>query len=574
MTDSGHCLWRGGADAGRRGCPPAPPSPPYCEDNCSGHGHCVGDVLEGPHGWQAPVCVCDEGYTGVACAFDVCPRNCSDRGECIAHVCKCDPQFGGPDCSLDRLDIFAEEMMSKLDLSMGASLAGGDGDVGPGAPPSCLFLTAQDVTPFGDGGRAEFWSDITKSREVYDVPQEMEQVLPADCPVSRFATCAVVGNSGSLRFAELGPAIDGHEMVYRFNQAPTHGFERHVGAKTTFESLNAKFAHALARDGEGSATGGAPSKEWLWRDPLAVFVMFEPLKLREAYVAIRQHFPVVDALLFSPAFFVHAHRIYDALQDELELHEFGCFSGEKPMSGFYAVLFALQACDQVDLYGFDPWTDALAKHSQGRYHYFDNDKPRPGAHSFDATFFMYTLLAKGNPKLRIHTIAVPRAEAASRGEGEEYEGEAEEDAAEEEDKDALAGDGDEPWRHSGGSADGRLQGRVADVVDDSMREKASHPGSQTGVLDIDMSKTAILSQAGDKKVPSGKKSPGMVLSRENAYATGKSSQLAATSKPRLQDEIPLQRRGSIARRNDGDDAKDGIGMGLEEEEGDVGEIDG
>lgn len=85
-------------------------------------------------------------------------------------------------------------------------------------------------------------------------------------------------------------------------------------------------------------------------------------------------------------------QIYDQMQVNLEQQEFGCFTGEKPMSGFYAVLYALATCTHVDLYGFDPWTDAMAHDPsrQFRYHYFDDDQPRTGAHSFDATYYMYS----------------------------------------------------------------------------------------------------------------------------------------------------------------------------------------
>ena len=36
-----------------------------------------------------------------------------------------------------------------------------------------------------------------------------------------FRSCAVVGNSGALRFGEMGLAIDSHDVVLRLNQAPT-----------------------------------------------------------------------------------------------------------------------------------------------------------------------------------------------------------------------------------------------------------------------------------------------------------------------------------------------------------------
>lgn len=38
-------------------------------------------------------------------------------------------------------------------------------------------------------------------------------------------------------------------------------------------------------------------------------IMFEPLKLQDAYVNIRSKFPQVDVLLFGPAFFSKAHQV-------------------------------------------------------------------------------------------------------------------------------------------------------------------------------------------------------------------------------------------------------------------------
>ena len=109
---------------------------------------------------------------------------------------------------------------------------------------SCEFLTKADLEKAG-GVKIMYWSEATAQMESYEIPEEMAEVLPDACPSRRFTTCAVVGNSGTALFEQLGREIDAHQMVYRFNQAPTHGFEAHVGRKTTFESLNAKFAHQV-----------------------------------------------------------------------------------------------------------------------------------------------------------------------------------------------------------------------------------------------------------------------------------------------------------------------------------------
>lgn len=47
--------------------------------------------------------------------------------------------------------------------------------------------------------------------------------------------------------------------------------------------------------------------------------------------------------------------MYDNLQSELEGYQFGCFTGEKPMSGFFALLLATTMCETIDMYGFEPW---------------------------------------------------------------------------------------------------------------------------------------------------------------------------------------------------------------------------
>lgn len=56
-------------------------------------------------------------------------------------------------------------------------------------------------------------------------------------------TCAVVGSSGSLLFERQGSAIDSHDLVMRFNNAPVAGFSPIVGATTSVRVLN---SHAIA----------------------------------------------------------------------------------------------------------------------------------------------------------------------------------------------------------------------------------------------------------------------------------------------------------------------------------------
>lgn len=60
-------------------------------------------------------------------------------------------------------------------------------------------------------------------------------------------------------------------MVYRFNQAPTRGYEANVGARTTHESLNGYWVKAVLDERRGF--------RWNWRSrdtAVVLFEMFEP----------------------------------------------------------------------------------------------------------------------------------------------------------------------------------------------------------------------------------------------------------------------------------------------------------
>ena len=55
-----------------------------------------------------------------------------------------------------------------------------------------------------------------------------------------YNSCAIVGSSGIVHHFSNGANIDGHEMVFRFNSAPTKGFEKLVGTRTTFRITNSQ----------------------------------------------------------------------------------------------------------------------------------------------------------------------------------------------------------------------------------------------------------------------------------------------------------------------------------------------
>ena len=55
-----------------------------------------------------------------------------------------------------------------------------------------------------------------------------------------YNSCAVVSSGGSLHKSGLGAFIDTHELVLRFNNAPTEGHEEDVGRKTSIRIVNSQ----------------------------------------------------------------------------------------------------------------------------------------------------------------------------------------------------------------------------------------------------------------------------------------------------------------------------------------------
>ena len=66
---------------------------------------------------------------------------------------------------------------------------------------------------------------------------------------------------------------------------------------------------------------------------------------------------------------------------------------DRPPTGWTAVVAALQVCEQVDVYGFSPYTGAPGE----RYHYFDDAAAATATHSFSLAWQILQRLAQVEP---------------------------------------------------------------------------------------------------------------------------------------------------------------------------------
>lgn len=244
---------------------------------------------------------------------------------------------------------------------------------------------------------------------------------------SRYKTCALVGNSGTNIGTGHGKDIDKHEAVIRINYAPTKNFEYDVGSKTTFDIANKENCLKLAKGVHR------------WRRPSSTLIMWEAhsrVIRNQVYLKVLKSKGVEGKRLWllAPSVVTVSRMVWLTIKRDIELDidkirkhmaakvpfdrtQYTPFvvrkamklgpwkEGEemysfhsKPMSGIVSLFFAIQVCDSVDMYGFDPFTIE----TRGRYHYFDDRAGMVNVHSFDMALEIFRRISKAYP-MRIHS---------------------------------------------------------------------------------------------------------------------------------------------------------------------------
>ena len=219
-------------------------------------------------------------------------------------------------------------------------------------------------TPFHDACRMP---SVFSSLQHAVAPEESVMQLQLPTGGRRFRTCAIVGSSGSLLEDRFGAQIDRHDIVLRFNNAPTKGFEPIVGSKTSVRLLNSHAASAILQQcgavtasGECTAAANA-SAQCCPQEP--VLLNTGRKKIAECYRRVCS-----TAAFNAKTWLYHASSLVRASQE--------LASPRSLMSGIYGLAIALLLCtEQVDLYGIALRTNqshsATALRSSARYHYYD-----------------------------------------------------------------------------------------------------------------------------------------------------------------------------------------------------------
>lgn len=223
-----------------------------------------------------------------------------------------------------------------------------------------------------------------KSHNTNEVLEKLFQIVPGENPYrfrdpQQCRRCAVVGNSGNLRGSGYGQEVDSHNFIMRMNQAPTVGFEKDVGSRTTHHFMYPESAKNLPAN-VSFVLVPFKALDLMW-----IASALSTGQIRFTYAPVKSFLRVdkEKVQIYNPAFFKYIH-------DRWTEHH-----GRYPSTGMLVLFFALHVCDEVNVYGF-------GADSRGNWHhYWENNRyagefRKTGVHDADFEAHIIDMLAKAS----------------------------------------------------------------------------------------------------------------------------------------------------------------------------------
>ncbi|XP_041857490.1 beta-galactoside alpha-2,6-sialyltransferase 2 [Melanotaenia boesemani] len=198
-----------------------------------------------------------------------------------------------------------------------------------------------------DGSEQPFsslgWARLVPSPPLEHLHRQQEK--------SSFKTCAVVTSAGAILRSGLGKEIDTHDAVLRFNAAPTEGYERDVGNKTTIRIINSQIlANPKHRFNTSSIYKNVTLVAW---DPAPYAVNLHKwfanpdYNLFGPYMEHRKLHPDQPFYILHPSY---VWRLWDVIQGNTQEN----IQPNPPSSGFIGILLMMALCEQVHVYEYIP----------------------------------------------------------------------------------------------------------------------------------------------------------------------------------------------------------------------------
>ncbi|CAL6275353.1 unnamed protein product [Bathycoccus prasinos] len=367
-------------------------------------------------------------------SFELDPKNAPLNASLIEEARKClvldvdDTNDDGEDDSTNAIQL-TKSFLEKLPLVRGSRVMKMvlEGDIPNGVSPRLEIPT--EYLDDGLIGRAFSSSSSSSRSRSSRSSSRSSKGSKEQKEFPRFKTCAVVGTSGTLKEKALGEQIDKHEAVIRTDLGRTVGFEKDVGARTTFDFAAAndlrnlvsnKNAFAgreedddvepeddseLENENEGAKMRNAKRRRRrnalhpqtlesivARNSTIVLHELFSRAALRGTYPPFIRAFEqlrrseeekggvradnegVPSVAAIEPRLLVRIlqtfHRVANALDQNS--HETGAPSGARDISSssrapisIVATLFALQICDKVNAFGLAPPLAVQSSSSSG-----------------------------------------------------------------------------------------------------------------------------------------------------------------------------------------------------------------
>ncbi|KAJ8254742.1 hypothetical protein GJAV_G00196880 [Gymnothorax javanicus] len=237
---------------------------------------------------------------------------------------------------------------------------------------SGAIILTQENTILGE----KIYYDGERRTKVVDFP--LLKMLPKTIPWmtrGQLGRCAVVGNGGILKNSGCGSQIDGADFVIRLNLAPL-SFRNDTGVKTSLVTANpSQIQHKYsgkkrrARLAQRvSPYGNAPVIMPAFAYKLCTSISFH------VYHTLRALRPEQKVVFFNPKYLRQLHGYWR----QRGLKE------RRLSTGLMLASVALELCEEVNLYGFWPFSVDLHQRRL-THHYYDNSRPGQ-AHSMPREF--------------------------------------------------------------------------------------------------------------------------------------------------------------------------------------------
>ncbi|XP_019750098.1 beta-galactoside alpha-2,6-sialyltransferase 2 [Hippocampus comes] len=195
-----------------------------------------------------------------------------------------------------------------------------------------------------DGSEKPF-SSLGWARLVPSLPLEQLQ------GGSSFKTCAVVASAGAILRSRLGKEIDAHDAVLRFNAAPTEGYEKDVGSKTTIRIINSMVMASPKRHFQTSSLyKNVTLVAW---DPAPYTLNLHKWYTSPDYDLFRPYVEHRKLHPDQPFYILHPRYIWglwDVIQGNTQVN----IQPNPPSSGFTGILLMMALCEQVHVYEYIP----------------------------------------------------------------------------------------------------------------------------------------------------------------------------------------------------------------------------